>query len=473
MNVTQVSILPTEAARAAGNPSLTPELLAATGARYSRSNEGLAAILSRIDPSQLDKSVDSIFRLIDYGHQSIADMAPVAMFIDDISLWLAYTVWSLCPTAGGQESSTRYIELDRRNLVPPAELGIPAELARDWQAAMELAFDSYAQALAAWEELGDTMPRSTAIPPALLDDPSEKVRKSVARMKRNYRFDRARYFLPMAATTNVMLVMSARGWASLCQYLCSHPLPEPRRLGEAIRRELGLAAPRLMRHATAKPAMQAGIRREFERIRAAAAGGLPAYLQPEASPAAMPATAAMDVLSPNGLAPRAFAEDLAAHDNRYAWIGPDLRRTAVRFGWSAMAMAEIRDLNRHRTGNKYCPLRPLGFYAALEQLPTDPSAHDQADTLGRLDAHGRDISARAHELLGDGCPAYIYWTLLGTQFAFEHVTTADKFIYEAELRTGLGAHFRYAEHLKDALRLWYARYPETRGLIIEGEAEPE
>jgi thymidylate synthase ThyX len=47
--------------------------------------------------------------MIDYGHQSIADMAPVAIFIDGISLWLAYHVWTLCPTAGGQESSTRYI----------------------------------------------------------------------------------------------------------------------------------------------------------------------------------------------------------------------------------------------------------------------------------------------------------------------------------------------------------------------------
>ena len=101
MKVTQVSIQPTDAAKNAGRPSLTPELLAASGARYSRNNEGLNSILSRIDPDNMDKSVDSIFKLIDYGHQSIADMAPVAMFIDNISLWLAYHVWTVCPTAGG------------------------------------------------------------------------------------------------------------------------------------------------------------------------------------------------------------------------------------------------------------------------------------------------------------------------------------------------------------------------------------
>src|SRR5947199_3201658 len=109
MKVTQVAIRPTESSQAAGRPALTPELLAASGARYSRSNEGLEAILARIDPENLDRSVDSIFRMIDYGHQSIADMAPVAMFIDGVSLWLAYTIWAVCPTAGGQAPSSRHI----------------------------------------------------------------------------------------------------------------------------------------------------------------------------------------------------------------------------------------------------------------------------------------------------------------------------------------------------------------------------
>src|SRR4051812_21915444 len=107
MKVTQVAICPSEASNKAGRPALTPELLAASGARYSRNNEGLQAILSKIDPQNLEKSVDSIFRMVDYGHQSIADMVPVAMFIDGISMWLAYYLWTLSPTAGGQESSTR------------------------------------------------------------------------------------------------------------------------------------------------------------------------------------------------------------------------------------------------------------------------------------------------------------------------------------------------------------------------------
>src|SRR5512133_4061035 len=120
MKVTQVSICPSSAASQAGRPALTPELLAASGARYSRNNDGLDAILAKIDPNNLEKSVDSIFKMVDYGHQSIADMVPVSMFIDGISIWLAYHVWTLCPTAGGQESSTRYLKISPDGLVPPA-----------------------------------------------------------------------------------------------------------------------------------------------------------------------------------------------------------------------------------------------------------------------------------------------------------------------------------------------------------------
>ena len=146
----------------------------------------------------------------------------------------------------------------------------------------------------------------------------------------------------------------------------------------------------------------------------------------------------------------------------------------MRFGWGAMALAEIRDLNRHRTGNKHCPLLPRGFYAAADQLPAVGSPDAAVATaLGELAAIGHAATAEAHRLLAAGDPTYVYRTLLGTQFPFEHLTTADKFIYEGELRTGAGAHYRYAGHLREVLALWYERFPATRGLVLEGSAEPE
>ena len=77
------------------------------------------------------------------------------------------------------------------------------------------------------------------------------------------------------------------------------------------------------------------------------------------------------------------------------------------------------------------------------------------------------------ELMERGSPAYVYSLLLGAQTPFEHSTQADKFIYEAELRTGMGAHFRYADHLSAVLHEFLAQVPEARDWVVEGTAEPE
>jgi hypothetical protein len=66
-----------------------------------------------------------------------------------------------------------------------------------------------------------------------------------------------------------------------------------------------------------------------------------------------------------------------------------------------------------------------------------------------------------------------YFYFLGTQVPFEHGQQLDKFIYEAELRTGLGAHFKYAEHLKAAADEIISQLPELKSFIQIGTAEPE
>ena len=456
MKVTQVAIRPSEASQKAGRPALTPELLAASGARYSRNNEGLASILSKIDPANLEKSVDSIFRMVDYGHQSIADMAPVAMFIDDVSIWLAYYIWTLCPTAGGQESSTRYIKLSAEGLVTPETLGMPAGDLPEWRELMDQCFQAYQASQKIWEECAAENPSLMGIPSSLIENSSDLARKKVARMRRNYAFDRARYFLPATAATNVMLIMSARGWVNLCQHLLSHPLPEAVRAGELIRAELELSAPRMIRHARRVESVRQSITTEFVRWVMSA---------DQKSPADSPS---LSVMAPEGVSAAEIAIDLACHDNRYAPIGPSIQRISVRFAWAAMAFAEIRDLNRHRTGSKYCPLVPQGFYFALDQCP-----EQRRGELEKLAAIGGRATMASVKRLRSSNPTHIYWALLGTEFPFEHVTTADKFIYEAELRTGIGAHYRYAKHLRDVLALFYKKFPSTKGLILEGSAEPE
>ncbi len=471
IRVTQVALRPTEASEAAGRPALTPEALAASGARYSRNNEGLESILKRIDPDNIDKSVDSIFRMIDYGHQSIADMAPVAMFIDGVSVWLAYYLWTLVPTAGGQESSTRYIQLGPEGLPDPETIGIPSSDRAEWLENMQSAFEDYQTALSAWERLAELRPELMGIPRTLIEDPSEKARKKELRLRRNFGFDRARYFLPNACQTNVMLVMSARAWVNCIQKLRSLTLPEAQKLGAQLAEELGLAAPRLLKHAVAQRSMEAGLSDEWQSWSSFAQN----HEDPFTSESEADSDPYLDLAKPTSLASGDFKSALQYHDNRYAWMGSELERTLIRFGWQAMAFAEIRDLNRHRTGTKYCPQIPRGFYAALDQIPSDlpTELEEPMKHVSELAQKRARLMRRAWEKLKSGEWDYIYWTYLGVQFPFEHNTTADKFIYEAELRTGTGAHYKYANHLREVLALWYEKAPDTKGLVLEGSTEPE
>ena len=453
LRVTHVALTSTPDARAAGRPELTPELLSATGARYSRSIDGLDVILSKIDPTDMDAAVDRIFKFVDYGHASIADMAPVAMFIDGISMWLAYHIWSLVPTAGGQESSTRYIRIADDTL-----LGTDVTGASDASHASD-AMDIYNQALAYWEGIAVQFP-------ALVRIPQGTTTKAAARIRRNYAFDRARYFLPVTAQTNMMLVMSARGWVGLIQQLLASGLAEAERVASVMRDELALVTPRLIRHARLVDGIAAGIRANHIEVSKRSAV-IPNDLASGFGDARD--TAFVDINVPTGVSDASMTAAFAFHDNRYGFVGDALRRTSVRFGWEAVTMAELRDLNRHRTGNKYCPMMPLGFYCALDEVP----AGVDASPLEAWAERGRQMTLDARQGIAAENPADIYKSLLGSQYFFEHTTTADKFIYEAELRTGTGAHYKYAKHLHDCLELWYQRFPETKGSVLEGTAEPE
>ena len=460
MKIQYVSISPTTTAENSGCYSLTPELLAATGARYSRNNEGLDAIVSKIDFSNTDKSVDGIFKMVDYGHASIADMAPIALFIDDISLFAAYFLWTLAPTAGGQECSTRYIKLDAGSVVDSDLLGVPEDLKLEYWQHVEKSFKHYELALEYWTQIGNANPDLTKIPSSLFTSTNDKDKKQVARMMRNFAFDRARVYLPVSAMTGVMMIQSARAWANMSAHLQSNPLRELNLIGKEIEEKLSIGAPRLVKHCKATDAIKDyySYEHSFEKNYC--------KMKNKFLPSSNQCDTNLKVHSNKKL----DLDALSFRKNRYSPFSSNLSRIPVKVSWSDMSFGEIRDLNRHRTGNKYCPFIPKGFYGALDENPKETSSVSEA--VQKLYNNFEQSSVRARELMKD-YPEYIYFTNLGHKYYFEHTTTADKFIYEMELRTGVGAHYKYAEHCRKALELWYQKYPTTKGLIFEGSAEPE
>ncbi len=448
MNVTGLAIVPPPSA--AKQPKVTPELLASVLARYSRSNDGLANILAKVDLADPDASIDRILKFVDYGHASIGGLTGgIAVALDGVSMWLAWKIFELAQMADGQESSTRYITMTPASLPAPADLGIPAGLAARWQDVMARAFAAYQSEYARLDAIATAQPERIRLP-------ADAKPAVVTRLRKNYALDRARYFIPFATRTNLALVQSARMWAQLVRQLASMPQPEARAAAALLRAELMKQAPRLMRHSTAEKSCEETFRDE---LAASCALGLEHL---STARLADETWVHVDRAAPPFLAETQTVADALRHRaNRYGLQGAATRRMRVTFAFNNLSIAELRDLNRHRTGHRFTPLIQAGFY-----LPPE-IAHDSHAALLE------DQAALTRELMEQGSPAYVYSLLLGAQTPFEHSTHADKFIYEAELRTGMGAHFRYAEHLRAALREFYKQVPEARGFVTEGTAEPE
>ena len=448
MRITGLALVPPPTA--ADLPKVTPELLASVLARYSRSNEGIHKILEKVDLANPDASIDRILKFVDYGHASIGGLTGgLAVALDDVSMWLAYKIFEIATMADGQESSTRYITMDASNLPAAAELGIPDDLAPRWSALMAKAFTAYHAEYERLDALATAQPGLVRLPP----DAKPAV---VTRLRKNYALDRARYFIPFATRTNLGLVQSSRMWATTVKHLDSLPQPEARAAAKLIREELLKQSPRLMRHSFAEKSFEAQAEQELATSIKLGLARL------STAPLADEVWVQADRATPPWLAEtQPVAEALRHRANRYGHQGSATRRMRVSFAWNNMAIAELRDLNRHRTGHRYTPLIQAGFYLPPE-IPAAPHAVLLAEQ-----------AALTRELLQRGSPAYVYSLLLGAQTPFEHSTHADKFIYEAELRTGMGAHFRYAEHLSAALRAFLVQVPEARDWVVEGTAEPE
>src|SRR6266568_222192 len=142
MKVTGLALVPPPSA--ADLPKVTPELLASVLARYSRSNDGLATILSKVDIANPDASIDRILKFVDYGHASIGGLTGgLAIALDGVSMWLAYKMFEISTMADGQESSTRYITMNAANLPAPEDVGIPPDLAVRWKDVLARSFAAY------------------------------------------------------------------------------------------------------------------------------------------------------------------------------------------------------------------------------------------------------------------------------------------------------------------------------------------
>ena len=132
-------------------------------------------------------------------------------------------------------------------------------------------------------------------------------------------------------------------------------------------------------------------------------------------------------------------------------------------------------------------LCPRGFYFAGEEIVktlTEAPAQEIVDhgTKARyLFQRFHNLGAKTLQFAGWVANAetsteawnFPYLCLLGTQFSFRHTSTLGKLIYECELRTGTGTHFRYRKHYNDLIKKLVAQIPALDKYLLRGSGEPE
>lgn len=457
--------------------ALSPELTAAVAARYSRNNEGLDDILSRITPDNEAKSIESIFRMVDYGHRSIGDLASgITVFMDGVSVWLIYYLFNLCQTGSGQESSTRYLRMGPHQIPPPASLGLPESEHTRWREFIDLSIEAYVDACEVWSDVSMRHPEAMKLPEALLADPNPKSVKIVDRMRRNYIFDRARVFLPAALTSNVALCLNANGWVSLIQTLLASPLCECQALGLLLRGEIEVAVPNSVRHARCTQDNADLCSMEFDFLRQAAADD---WIDLPWTQAGLTLTveATKPVFGNVWFPGQLDAKRLQHRKHRYSPFMLIDKLQPITFWWEGISFGDLRDLNRHRTGGRSNWLVPTGFYAALDQFDGLPETTENEAASTVLELKAMRVGDRSVEYVRKaieaGDPTHPYWMLLGDQVPFVHTTTLNHFLYEVELRTGPGTHYRYAAHVRDVMRRVEMKHSHFAGAILEGKGEPE
>jgi thymidylate synthase ThyX len=195
-----------------------PEDIAMMQALYSRSAESVEEHAKKVKQSGSGKFMERYY--VNYGHASIADCGSTTVFVEGVSILVAKAIQDW-PLYSGQETSSRYIDMSKREVINP--VGIPAskKILDDW---MRFYVESQ-PALEAHLRL--------KYPKKLDEDQSIYDKAIKARI-----FDTLRSFLPAGVTTQLSWHTNLRQAHDKLALLKYYPLLEVRHVAADIRSKL-------------------------------------------------------------------------------------------------------------------------------------------------------------------------------------------------------------------------------------------
>ncbi len=200
---------------------LSPEVQAVAFAKYSRSQE---SVKTTIDDLTDEKSAEFHEKwVIGYGDASVADMAMIAIALENISM-IASKAIEDHRLASYQEKSTRYVPFDPTRFHRPACFENNPELRGVYADAMQNLMDGYTHIL---ESMIAFFRAKYPKPDDMADKPYENRLRARA-------LDVARYVLPISTLTNMGMVGSAREIRYMISRLRASPFQEVREIADEI-----------------------------------------------------------------------------------------------------------------------------------------------------------------------------------------------------------------------------------------------
>lgn len=198
-----------------------PEIQAYAMARYSRSTQSMVESVRELSAQRAQEFLNTFY--FQYGHRSIADLAHLAVAIENVSILAAVRVvdeqlWD------GQERSTRYQDFRRTGYVVPTGVHGSA-FESGYRECADGLFNAYERLSAG---LLSVLVESSPRPPDMDEQQARRILRARA-------FDVARYLLPLCTRTSVGQVVSARVLERQISRLMSDPLPEVREIGQELK----------------------------------------------------------------------------------------------------------------------------------------------------------------------------------------------------------------------------------------------
>lgn len=219
--------------------TLTPEAIAVTFAKTSRSPESFRQIATELTEQKSAEFNEKW--VVGYGHSSVAEHAVLHIAVENVSRLAAECIESN-RLASYTEKSTRY------QTWSPDAYFIPNEwknspLSMEYLAANTCFFDAYTTFL----------PRVITAASVQYPQLEQESGSAYQRRMRSLAVDVCRYLLPASSLANIGITINARALEHALSKLLSHPLVEARQIGQEIKTAAQEIVPTLLKYAEPTP----------------------------------------------------------------------------------------------------------------------------------------------------------------------------------------------------------------------------